>query len=76
MSPWIGVFAPAGTPRAIVDRLHAELGKILGLPDVARNLSNQALEPSVATVDQFNATIRADYDKYGKLIRLAGARVE
>jgi len=76
MSPWIGVFAPAGTPRAIVDRLHAEIGKILGLPDVARNLSNQALEPSVATVDQFNATIRADYDKYGKLIRLAGARVE
>jgi len=76
MSPWIGVFAPAGTPRAIVDRLHAEIGRILGLPDVARNLSNQALEPSVATVDQFNATIRADYDKYGKLIRLAGARVE
>ena len=76
MSPWIGVFAPAPTPRAIVDRLHAEIGRILGLPDVARNLSNQALEPSVATVDQFNATIRADYDKYGKLIRLAGARVE
>jgi tripartite-type tricarboxylate transporter receptor subunit TctC len=76
MSPWIGVFAPAGTPGAIVDRLHAEIGKILRMPDVTRNLSNQALEPSVASVDQFNATIRADYDKYGKLIRLAGARVE
>jgi len=76
MSPWIGVFAPAGTPRAIVDRLHAEIGKILQMPDVTRNLSNQALEPSVASVDQFNAIIRADYDKYGTLIRLAGARVE
>jgi len=76
MSPWIGVFAPSGTPRAIVDRLHAEIGKILRMPDVTRTLSNQALEPSLASVDQFNATIRADYDKYGKLIRLAGARVE
>src|SRR3990172_2051182 len=61
MSPWIGVFAPAGTPRAIVDRLHAEIGKILRMPDVTRNLSNQALEPSVGSVEQFNATIKADY---------------
>ncbi len=76
MSPWIGVFAPAGTPRAIVDRLHAEIGKILRMPDVTRNLSNQALEPSVGSVEQFNATIKADYEKYGKLIRLAGAKLE
>ena len=76
MSPWIGVFAPAGTPRAIVDRLHAEIGKIVRMPDVTRNLSNQALEPSVGSVDQFNAIIKADFEKYGKLIRLAGARVE
>ena len=76
MSPWIGVFAPAGTPRAIVDRLHAEIGKILRMPDVTRNLSNQALEPSVGSVEQFNSTIKADYEKYGKLIRLAGAKLE
>ena len=76
MSPWIGVFAPAGTPRAIVDRLHAEIGKILRMPDVTRNLSNQALEPLVGSVEQFNATIKADYEKYGKLIRLAGAKLE
>jgi tripartite-type tricarboxylate transporter receptor subunit TctC len=76
MSPWIGVFAPAGMPRAIVDRLHAEIGKILRMPEVTQNLSNQALEPSVASVDQFNAIIKADYEKYGKLIRLAGAKVE
>lgn len=76
MSPWIGVFAPGGTPKPVIDRLHAEIGKILGMPEVTRNLSNQALEPSVATVDQFNATIKADYEKYGKLIRLAGAKLE
>jgi tripartite-type tricarboxylate transporter receptor subunit TctC len=76
MSPWIGVFAPAGTPKVIVDRLHAEIGKILRMPEVTQNLSNQALEPSAASIDQFNAIIRADYEKYGKLIRLAGAKVE
>jgi tripartite-type tricarboxylate transporter receptor subunit TctC len=46
------------------------------MPEVARNLSNQALEPSAASIERFNAVIRADYEKYGKLIRLAGATVE
>jgi tripartite-type tricarboxylate transporter receptor subunit TctC len=76
MSPWIGVFAPAGLPRPIVDRLHAEIGRILKMPDVAKNLANQALEPSLATTEQFNARLRADYEKYGKLIQMAGAKVE
>jgi tripartite-type tricarboxylate transporter receptor subunit TctC len=76
MSPWIGVFAPAGMPKPIVDRLHAEIGKVLKMPDVAKNLANQALEPSLETTGQFNARLRADYEKYGKLIRMAGATVE
>ena len=76
MSPWIGVFAPAGMPRPIVDRLHSEIGKILKMPDVAKNLANQALEPSLATTEQFNARLRSDYEKYGKLIQMAGAKVE
>lgn len=76
MTPWIGVFAPAGTPKAIIDRLHAEIGRILKLPDVEKNLVNQALEPSLATVDQFNARLRADYEKYGRLIRAAGVKIE
>ena len=76
MSPWIGVFAPAGMPRPIVERLHAEIGRILKLPDVAKNLANQALEPSLETTEQFNKRLWADYEKYGKLIQMAGAKVE
>lgn len=76
MSPWIGVFAPAGTPKAIIDRLNAEINKALALPDVIQKLENQALDPAPSTVDQFNATLKADYDKYGKLIKLTGAKVE
>jgi tripartite-type tricarboxylate transporter receptor subunit TctC len=76
MSPWIGAFAPAGTPKPVIDRLNAEINKALALPDVVKTLENQALDPSPSTVDQFNATIKADYEKYGKLIKLTGAKVE
>lgn len=76
MSPWIGVFVPAGTPKAIIDRLNAEINKALALPDVIQKLENQALDPAPSTVDQFNATLKADYDKYGKLIKLTGAKIE
>jgi tripartite-type tricarboxylate transporter receptor subunit TctC len=76
MSPWIGAFAPAGTPKPIIDRLNAEINKALALPEVIKTLENQALDPSPTTVDQFNATIKADYEKYGKLIKMTGAKVE
>lgn len=76
MSPWIGVFAPAGTPQAVIDKLNSEINKALAIPDVIKSLENQALDPSPSTVDQFNATIKADYEKYGKLIKLTGAKVE
>lgn len=76
MSPWIGMFAPAGTPRAILERLHAEVSRILQLPEIAQNLSNQALDPWIVSLEEFNTRIRADYEKYGKLIRLAGVKVE
>lgn len=76
MSPWIGVFAPAGTPRPIIDRLNAEIVKALALPDVVKTLENQALDPAPSSVDQFNQTLKADYEKYGKLIKLTGAKIE
>lgn len=76
MSPWIGVFAPAGTPKPIIDRLNAEMNKALALPDVIKILENQALDPAPSTVDQFNATLKTDYEKYGKLIKLTGAKIE
>lgn len=76
MSPWIGVFAPAGTPKPIIDKLNAEINKALALPDVVKNLENQALDPSPSTVEQFNATLKVDYEKYGNLIKLTGAKIE
>ena len=76
MNPWIAVFAPAGTPRDIVNRLNAEINKALKHPDVSLSLANQALDPWSATPEEFDARLKADYEKYAKLIKLTGATIE
>jgi tripartite-type tricarboxylate transporter receptor subunit TctC len=76
MSPWIAAFAPAGTPRPIIDKLNSEINRALKLPDVAQNLSAQALDPWPSTPDEFGARLKTDYEKYGQLIKLTGAKVD
>jgi tripartite-type tricarboxylate transporter receptor subunit TctC len=71
---WVGVLAPAGTPKAIIDRLNAEIKKALESPDMKSKL--ESFEPWYMTPEQTQARIRSDYDKYGKLIRLTGTKVE
>jgi tripartite-type tricarboxylate transporter receptor subunit TctC len=76
MSPWIGVFAPAGTPKTVIDKLNAEIYKALKLPEVAQTLSAQALDPWTSTPEEFAARLKSDYDKYAQLIKLTGARID
>jgi tripartite-type tricarboxylate transporter receptor subunit TctC len=76
MSPWIGVFTPAGTPKDRVNRLNAEINKALKTPEVSQLLASQALDALGSTPEEFDARIRADYDKYAKLIKLTGAQVD
>lgn len=76
MTPWIGMFAPAGTHKGIIDRLNAEVNKALKLPDVMQKLEKQALDPWTSTPEEFNARLKVDYEKYGQLIRLTGAKIE
>lgn len=76
MAPWIGVFAPAGTPKSIVDRLNAEVNKALAQPDIVQKLEAQALDPWPGTPEEFNARLKADFEKYAKLIKLSGAKIE
>lgn len=76
MSPWIGIYAPANTPKVIVDRLNAEANKALRHPDVAQSLTNQVLDPMPGTVEEFAQRIRIDFEKYGKLIKAAGVKVD
>ena len=76
MAPWVGMFAPAGTSKAIVDRLNAEVNKALKLPDVVQKLENQVLDPWTSTPEEFNARLKVDYEKYDQLIKLTGAKIE
>jgi tripartite-type tricarboxylate transporter receptor subunit TctC len=76
MSPWIAVFAPAGTPKPIIDRLNGEINKVLAQRDVQDKLVSQALDPWPSTPDEMNRQITVDYEKYGKLIQMTGAKVE
>ncbi len=73
---WIGAFVAAGTPRPVVDRLNAEFRKALEHPDTARILGAQTLDPLPMSPEQFGMLLKADYDKYEKLIRLSGAKLE
>ena len=74
---WHGVFAPAGTPQPIMDRLRDELKEVAALPEFKERLGNTGSgEPYVVTPEELTARIKSDYEKYGKLIRSIGVKVE
>ena len=72
---WYGLLAPAGTPRAIVDRLHAEIVKILAT-DTRQRLAAQGFEPAGTTPAEFAAYIKSEIVKWRKVIKDAGIRRE
>ncbi|HEX2831213.1 MAG TPA: tripartite tricarboxylate transporter substrate binding protein [Burkholderiales bacterium] len=76
VDPWVGVFAPAATPRPVIERLHAAIKAALQKSDVRRQLDAQALEVWLLSQEEFAAKTKADYAKWGKIIQLAGVRPE
>ena len=73
---WLGLVAPAGTPAAIISRLHDETVKILQRPDVRASFIQQGTEPIGSTPAQFAAMLKTDVERWGKVVRFSGARVE
>jgi len=73
---WYALMAPAGTPRAIVERLHAESVKVMSPPDVQSRLRAMGGEPEARTPDQTAAFLRTEYARWGKVIRDAGIKGE
>jgi tripartite-type tricarboxylate transporter receptor subunit TctC len=73
---WIGVLAPAGTPREVVAKLNGEIGKLMGTDEVKKLLAPTGMEPDPDTPEQFGAYLKADYDKWGKVVRDSGATVQ
>ena len=75
MDPWMGLFAPAGTPKDIIEKLNKETARVLQMPDVIQQLAMQGAEPRIMTPEQFAKRLSEDYEKYGKLIKLTGATI-
>ena len=76
MSPWMGVWGPAKLPRPVVDRVAQALSKALSGPDVRDALFQQGLEPLIMTPDEFARLIPIEMERYARLVKLSGARVE
>jgi tripartite-type tricarboxylate transporter receptor subunit TctC len=73
---WWGVLVPAGTPKPIVDKLQADLVKVLAMPDVREKFAALGVEPMSSTPEQMSRFVQAEVDRYGKLIREANIKGE
>jgi tripartite-type tricarboxylate transporter receptor subunit TctC len=77
VTTWYGVFAPAGTPTLIVNRLHAELVKAMQTPDVRTKLEGIGADGSVSrTPHEFAQLVRADTARYAKIVKDIGLKIE
>jgi len=71
-----GVLLPAGTPREIIDRLQREIARVVALPDVKERLAALGFEPVANTPEEFAAYIRAEVNKWARVVREAGIKVD
>ena len=74
-SGWVGIVAPAATPKPIVERLNAEMRKILGSAEIKDAWAKQGVEPLVMTAPEFGAFIGAEIDKWAKVAQTAGVKI-
>lgn len=76
LESWFGFMVPAGTPRPIVDRLNAALVQIIGMPDVQKAMLDVGLTPATSTPEAYAARIRADVDKFTRIITASGIKID
>ena len=76
MAPWVGIIVPAGTPKAIVDRLAKETLAVMNDPAVVKQFTDQQLTVMTLEQDRFADLIRKDLEKWGKVVKTAGIKME
>ena len=76
LAGWYGVVVPAATPRAVLDRLHAEYSKAMRTPDMAERYATLGVEPTDTTPEQFGAYMRSELVKWGDIVKRSGTRIE
>ena len=73
---WFGVMAPKGTPAAVIDRLNATINMILQAADMKKNLDQQGMIPAGGTPEKYDKRIRSDYERWLKVVEVAGIKVD
>jgi tripartite-type tricarboxylate transporter receptor subunit TctC len=73
---WLGIMAPKGTPQAVVDKLNAEIGKVLQRPDVKETWAKQGAEPMLMTPAEFKTYLEKDIEKWAEVVKVSGAKVQ
>jgi len=76
VSAWFGIFAPAGVPQPVVQRLNAEFVRAMQQPDLRQRLASQGAEPLTSTPAEFAAYLRSEIDKWGKVVKVSGMKVD
>jgi tripartite-type tricarboxylate transporter receptor subunit TctC len=76
VSVWYGFLAPAGTPPAVINRLHAEISRIVQLPDIRERWAGLGAEPLHNTPEQFAVFLKADVVKWAKVVRESGVKID
>jgi len=76
MLNWLGLFAPSGTPRVVVEKLSAEAVRIVSTPEVRDRFNAQGAEPSPLAMDAFTAFVKSGIEKWAKVVAATGMTVE
>jgi tripartite-type tricarboxylate transporter receptor subunit TctC len=74
--PWVGLLAPAGTPRAVVDKVSEELAKIVRSPDFSQRIIGLGGRPRIKSAAEFKSFVRMEVDRWAAIIKSSGARLE
>jgi tripartite-type tricarboxylate transporter receptor subunit TctC len=72
---WLGLLAPAGTPREIVQKMNTEIAKVLSTPEARKLMASAGVDVSIAGSDEFGALLRSELERWGKVVKETGATV-